>query len=235
MSKRWFARLGIALILGLGLVFVVPSWRVCLAERLRGERFYQGMPLSYWTGNPNSDAVPALIAALKDTDADVRYQSISALSKAHLEQASYVNVPLGIFIQALRDESPEVRRLAAWDIAHCRWNPDHAYVISHLFGALADPDEAVGDGVAEGLWLHIHELTGYSHDVKRYVPALLKELTGRRCYWAAKALADIGPEAKEAVPGLIAIHHSESATVRIGAADALKRIDPDAAARAGVR
>jgi HEAT repeat protein len=53
---------------------------------------------------------------------------------------------------------------------------------------------------------------------------------------AARALGDIGPGAREAVPALTTSARKDKNThVRQAAADALKRIDPDAAAIAKIK
>ena len=52
---------------------------------------------------------------------------------------------------------------------------------------------------------------------------------------ALEALGKIGPAAKEAVPALVEIVKNGKKAMRKQAGDALKRIDPKAAAKAGVR
>ena len=52
---------------------------------------------------------------------------------------------------------------------------------------------------------------------------------------AALALGEIGASAKPAVPGLLGGLRDRNAHVRLEAAKALKRIDPQAAAQAGVQ
>jgi HEAT repeat protein len=58
---------------------------------------------------------------------------------------------------------------------------------------------------------------------------------GETAKLAARALAGIGPEAREAVPALVELLHHQRSDVRHAAAQALKVIDAEAAAQAGVR
>src|SRR5205823_4902352 len=69
---------------------------------------------------------------------------------------------------------------------------------------------------------------------KAAVPALidaLKDKKDRVRRFSAKALGDVGPEAKAAVPALIEALRDDQ--VRAMAGYALKRIDPEAAKKAG--
>src|SRR5262249_6945218 len=53
-------------------------------------------------------------------------------------------------------------------------------------------------------------------------------------YMAARALGRIGPPARDAVPGLLDLLSAADPTPRATAAEALKRIDPEAARKAKV-
>jgi HEAT repeat len=69
------------------------------------------------------------------------------------------------------------------------------------------------------------------------VPGLARLLKADNTYgacWAASHLADMGPGGKVAVPSLVEALKDVRADVRKAAAEALKRIDPQAAAEAGV-
>ncbi|MDB6067252.1 MAG: repeat protein [Pedosphaera sp.] len=70
------------------------------------------------------------------------------------------------------------------------------------------------------------------------VPALLKCLSDRD--WrvrrhAAYSLSDFGADAKPAIPALVELLQDKNAAVRQTAAEVLPRIDPEAAAKAGVK
>jgi HEAT repeat protein len=58
--------------------------------------------------------------------------------------------------------------------------------------------------------------------------------SGIRNCAAANACEDLGEKAKPAVPALVELLKSEDAYVRSAASAALKRIDPEAATKAGV-
>src|SRR5262249_20777303 len=52
---------------------------------------------------------------------------------------------------------------------------------------------------------------------------------------AVEALGAIGPEAREAAPALAPLLHQPDQVLRLKAAEALRRVDPEAAAREGIR
>src|SRR5262249_40426544 len=73
---------------------------------------------------------------------------------------------------------------------------------------------------------------------KPAVPVLteaLKDLHSEVLVVAAGSLGRIGPEAREAIPGLLLLWKDDEETIKNAAGDALKKIDADAASRAGVK
>ncbi len=87
MKSRLFVVLGIVLVLGVGILLLVPPARFLVLGKLRGEPFHGGWPTSYWVhilksgtsqqrvnaaqtlseiGPATPEVVPALIAALAD-------------------------------------------------------------------------------------------------------------------------------------------------------------------------
>src|SRR5262249_51450639 len=72
-----------------------------------------------------------------------------------------------------------------------------------------------------------------SRKVEHSVPSLRKTLREDKDlnmrYWAAEALGQFGPQAKEAVPDLVEALKDEDKTVRMGAGYALAEIGADAA------
>ena len=70
------------------------------------------------------------------------------------------------------------------------------------------------------------------------LPVLTAALTDENLYVrrdAARAWGAFGAEAREAVPALLERLSDKEPSVRKAAADALKKIDPEAAAKAGAR
>ena len=102
--------------------------------------------------------------------------------------------------------------------------------IPALLNALADPEPLVRCEAAPAL-THIHQ------QLDIVIPALVKNLSDsnndvRRM--TAFALGELGPDGKPAVPALIPLLKDDG-SVRGWAAEALKKIDPLAAAQAGVK
>lgn len=69
------------------------------------------------------------------------------------------------------------------------------------------------------------------NDPRRWHPENYKSILCQIC----QALGGIGPDAKDGVPLLLAALKDDSATVREYAAAGLKRVDPEAAKKAGVK
>jgi RNA polymerase sigma factor (sigma-70 family) len=81
-------------------------------------------------------------------------------------------------------------------------------------------------------------LAEIGQDKGQLVSLLMNGLSAKRedLRWAcALALGELGRDARPAVPALLELLHDPSPKVRHDAAQALEEIDPDAAARAGVR
>src|SRR5262249_7292742 len=84
----------------------------------------------------------------------------------------------------------------------------------------------------------IHALQGRTDDKETIRGILTNALKDENLYVrrdAAKALGQFGPEAQDAVPALLERLRDSEPSVRKAAGQSLKRIDPAAAARAGVR
>jgi HEAT repeat protein len=79
----------------------------------------------------------------------------------------------------------------------------------------------------------IHALRNKAKEAERVVPVLTTALNDPDAFVrrdAARALGDFGPEAAPAVPALLALHKDRD-PVRRAAAEALEKIDSEAAAR----
>jgi hypothetical protein len=84
----------------------------------------------------------------------------------------------------------------------------------------------------------IHVLSQIHAQPSAVVPVLVKFLSHTNFQvriQVADGLGEFGEEARQAVPALILSLSDRMGTVRVSAANALKQIDPEAAARAGVK
>ena len=101
----------------------------------------------------------------------------------------------------------------------------------HWLGQLSDPD-VVRSREA------IREFAKRTAEPERVVPALTEALRDENGYVrhdAAWAIGHFGAEAQEALPALNVALKDEARNVRIAAVSALKKIDPGAAGKVGVR
>ncbi|HEY7156218.1 MAG TPA: HEAT repeat domain-containing protein, partial [Gemmataceae bacterium] len=155
-------------------------------------------------------AVPALIAALKDKDEDVRGAAAKALSE--------VGPGLPEVVDALARASKEPGM--SWPTGHalCRCGSAGFAVIEAAFAA---------DGFRSGL----PHAVRHAPPNRAFLPILiagLKEPDKDLRRDSARAVARLGPAAKEAVPALLAImQKDEDEYIRIDAAEALVEVaDP---------
>lgn len=194
-------------------------------------------------------AAPALIAAFKDPDREVRIAAAGAVGKIGANA-------LNLLGPALQDADADVRCCALDAIRH--FKPGGTVAIPQVVAALADRDSQVrtfasvtlarmGEPVVPALvgslrapdpqarlWAGMTLFRIGEPAVKPLAGALKsKDLALRR--GAARALGMHGPKAKAAVPALVGALKDLDLEVRTNAALALRRIDPAAARRAGVR
>jgi HEAT repeat protein len=104
-------------------------------------------------------------------------------------------------------------------------------VVAALVPVLKDKDALLRGRAADALG-------NLSASAKAAVPALIEALQDEEDYVrteAAQALGDIGKAAQAAVPALVAALKDKEAPVRKAAAESLKKIDPEAAKKAGVK
>lgn len=159
--------------------------------------------------------VPGLVTALKDDDAEVRLEAASSL----IEIGPGAGDALTALLEVLKgDEDSRVRALAAY--ALCEIRPDAKEVVPALIEALKDKNLRVRSEASSALAR------------LKAVPALIEalEIEDNQCrFHAAYALGEIGPYAREAVPGLIeALNDKEFADGGQGAAIGLGKIGPGA-------
>jgi HEAT repeat protein len=247
-----------------GSVLLVPASRWTLIGWIRGESFYQGRPTSYWSQQirayqhrvppssidrlmatlglsapnhreppleamlgqePDPAAVPVLTELLGDPDDQVRYHAANTLS--HCGPKAGAAVPA--LVKMLRDPNIYDRRNAAKTLAHI--GPAAKEAVPDLIEALKDEDEWVLYHVAMALGR-------IGPDAREAVPGLIQVLRSDK--------AEHDPFNPEGLEGRVLVQTPDSdkaarftlmkltATVGDAAAYALKEIDPQAAAEAGV-
>ena len=209
-----------------------------------------------WQISQHEAALPALVRSLGDKKNSIRWNAAEALAKIgppaksstdaltkNLEKGDRVERRFaatalgrigpaardatGSLALALRDPDPGVRIGAA--VALCQI-ANHAPAVTSLGDALKSKDELERQLAA----------TAFSEiglAAKRALPALVEALTDRDeivFVGAAQALGNLGACARSAVPLLIKALTDERTKVSETAADSLKRIDRDAATRAGL-
>jgi HEAT repeat protein len=167
-------------------------------------------------------AVPGLLEALRNPDAEVRRQATIALG--YLGQIGTGRQIARALGARVKDESPEVRSGAANALGTLGPNAQEA--IPGLIEALQDSDPETRSSAALALGL-----IRLSLDL--VVPALIKALEDHDVHarsYAAIALGRIGPGAKDAVPALIKALDDKEEYMRTSAAMALGKIGPAAQA-----
>jgi len=160
---------------------------------VHGEPLYNGRPIAYW------------VAALRDSDADVRREAALILEDVH---------------EDFKGRSPD--------------DPEYRGIIAALASALGDSDVFVRKCAARAFLTYPRELPVPEDGatVARMLTGLedKQEVLVRKA--AARALWQAGPAAKQGagVPGLIAATYDANDFVREYAVRALGRIGPEASA-----
>ncbi len=172
-------------------------------------------------------ASPALAELLKDPESFVRKLAAEALGKIGPQAGAAVPA----LVEALRDQDALVRQHVAEALG--KIGPDARSAVPALRAALQDEDSVVGRLAAEALG-------NIGPDAKPTAPALTGALKNNDPVFrllAAEALGKIGADAKEAVQVLLQLAQDQESEgdIRAMATAALKRMDPEAAARAGIR
>jgi hypothetical protein len=174
-------------------------------------------------GAQTKTAVPALAEALKDEVAPVRAGAAAALYWIAAEAGTAVPALTG----ALQDRDSRVRRVSAMALARIGLGARSA--VPALIQVLVDEDARVRAAATSALGrIGPNAATGL-------VEALQKAKAPRIRAAAAAALSAIPDRAPATVPALIAAMKDADAGVRAAAAFALKKIDPQAAKKAGVK
>jgi HEAT repeat protein len=160
---------------------------------------------------------------LTDPTEDVRTAGLNALTL--LGPRARTEVPA--HVAALKDELPDVRAEAARELGGL--GPDARDAIPALIPLTGyDPDPRVRVEAAAALWR-------IDHHPAKVVPTCIAALDSADeavRFVAADCLGEIGPDARAAVPALLAAHATptRAGLVRVAVRLALERIDPAAAA-----
>jgi HEAT repeat protein len=173
-------------------------------------------------------AIPALIRSAASTNSDVRAFALYTLGRMALE--SELVVP--VLIKGLHDPDREVRFNAAFGLeALAFMGGDAKPAIPALVKALKDSHVSARASAAAALG-HIHS----EPDV--VIPALIEVLRDSDAQLhalAARAIGEFGGNGKPAVAPLIELLGEGNQDTRKAATNALKVIDPEAAAKAEVK
>jgi HEAT repeat protein len=163
-------------------------------------------------------AIPALAEALGHADEAVRVGAVSALKEmqGNARRAVVIKPVVPALTNALKDKNMRVRGAAAYTLG---------LIGRDAKGAASELVRAMNETL---------ELANRNNDVDSPIGPIAEER--RAVYDIMYALRQIGPpEAKPAVPALLKALKFRDELIKESAADALKEIDPQAAAKAGVR
>jgi HEAT repeat protein len=191
-------------------------------------------------GPPGKAAVPLLVETLKEKPTTLpelfsSYHLEAVIAVGRLGPAAEPAVPA--LAEMLQDPRPWVRAAAALNLGQV--GPAAKAAVPDLRRALKDREPQARSCAAITLW-HLERRA------KEPLPVLTEALQGkdrddpRRFPFGAlrqmvETLGEMGREAKEAAAALVPLLKEKEDGVGPAAAAALKRIDPEAAKRAGVR
>jgi HEAT repeat protein len=174
-------------------------------------------------GTQSPAVLPELVRLLqKDADDNVRTEAARALGKIG-EGAVSARRSIAALLDDLQS-GETVRGAAAWALA--RVDPSSAGTASSLRAAANDRSGYVAVIAAEALW-KVSPETGQAIQA---LAARLGDPAVRQA--AAQALYRIGPAAKAAIPALLAVAKDKDRLFRESVLLALRKIDPQATAKA---
>jgi HEAT repeat protein len=257
--KKVLLVFAIVVLAALGVVMLVPTFRLILIGLIKGERFYRGRPTSYW------------VTALKDKNVSLRKEAAYALGRLPPEPDKVIpplsgaeaEAAVPALIEALNDEDLYVRKYAISALQSMGLEAKAA--IPAIVEKLRDPEESVRQSAAHKLGYMkgvdpkvavppltealkdkdslvrvnaANSLRRVGGEIKIVIPVLLEVLqnknypssTRREAAWS---LGWIGPPATKAIPSLLQLVNDEDETVRAAVMEALKKIDPHRMAKIG--
>jgi hypothetical protein len=177
------------------------------------------------------EAIPSLLRAATNQNPSVHVCVISALSAIHAKPESLV--PL--LTKCLSEPDAAVNRFAISGLQAFASEAQPAVpALVEFFSARRDGnfDKSCAGNALKAIDPDAAARVGWS------VPVLAESLSNTNegiRFYAASGLGDFGAEAREAVPALVGLLHDPDLFARIAATNALKAIDPEAAAQAGVK
>jgi hypothetical protein len=172
-------------------------------------------------------AIPALLRAINDEDPGVRMNAANPLGKigeTHREV-------LPVLLRAMRNKDRMVRGNIVVSLGRFQRPSD---AIPPLLKALEDPDASVRVRAVNSL-RRIAPETEAKLDMVTLPLRCANDPDWRARIYAVEALGHSGNRARAAVPVLQRLLQDGDASIRRAATNALKQIDPEAAAKAGVR
>jgi HEAT repeat protein len=240
---------------------LVPALLPLLRDRQTTFYHPQVMDLLGKQGPAAAEAVPALLEELKRPEVQMQPAAAAALARIDLERARKDGIPL--LEKGLASASPVViaQAILELDKKHAgamktlktalkeaddaRWwfrvqaistfgtlGPAAKDVLPDLRTLLKDKQPAVRYAAAVAVWR-------VGKDAEAALNTLTADLDpAQPAYLLNQAVFDLGqmgPAAKPAVPALLKLRKHSDASVRFQVASAVKAIDPEAAAKAGLR
>lgn len=140
-------------------------------------------------------ALPDLMAALKDSDSQIRYLALKAISTLGVSS----EISISAIIEATRDREPFVRDAAATALGTASTNPKD--IVPILIGLIGDEEEEVRNAAVDAL-------STFGPNAKDAVPAIVKLIEKEPHDWSSarnpnvEALISIGLGATTAIPDL---------------------------------
>jgi HEAT repeat protein len=178
-----------------------------------------------WQIEKHPRAIPAL-AQLLDGDPELGRQAVSLL--AHIGPGAKAARAILIDMLASKSDARVRAAEALW------WIEKHPRAIPTIIEVLNNKNWYYSVRCEACI-----SLSKIGPPAREAVPALVTALTDQEesvvRTFVPTALGGIGPAAQAAVPSLLDALEDEDLSLRSGAAEALKKIDPQAAAKAGIR
>jgi HEAT repeat protein len=212
-----------------------------MIDSLTNTNFMVRVEVAHAFGNHNFQSssraiISALTNCLADKNSTVR--ALAANSLGELGQEPETAVPA--LAQILSDPDTQVR----WNgcLAIGKFGQQAEIGKNSVLGAFGDPDDSVRSAAAIAL---VSMEPQVASTIDKAMPSLIDALVGLKVvapynplnlrYTAIKALEPCGPRARAAVPALLECLQDRNNYVKDAAARCLQAIDPDAAAKAGVK